>query len=61
MDYKKSISRLIISLVLSPVVFYIVYGLAKLAGANYTMTDGEAFIIWVLMAILINLSMTKKS
>ena len=60
MDFKKSIVRLVIALVLSPIVFYIVYYAAKLAGANYEMTDGEAFIVWLLMGILINLSMADK-
>lgn len=61
MDYKKTISRLVISLVLSPVVYYIVLWIAKLAGASYNITHGEAFIIWLLMAIVINLSITYKS
>lgn len=60
MDYKKSIIRLVISLVLSPIVVYIILMLAKLAGSTYEMSHGETFIIWLLMAIVINLSMTKK-
>lgn len=60
MDYKKTIVRLVVSLLLSPVVFYIVFGAAELAGAHYTISDGEAYIIWVLMAILINMSITYK-
>ena len=61
MDYKKSIIRLLISLILSPVVIYIVLFSAKAAGSTYEMTHGETFIIWLLMAIVINLSMTDKS
>lgn len=61
MDVKKSITRLVISLVLSPIVYYIVLWIAKLAGASYDITHGEAFIIWLLMAIVINLSITNKS
>ena len=61
MDYKKSILRLVISLVLSPVVVYIVLFSAKAAGSTYEMTHGETFIIWLLMAIVINLSMTEKA
>lgn len=61
MDVKKSITRLVISLVLSPIVYYIVLWIAKLAGASYDITHGEAFIIWLLMAIVINLSITDKS
>jgi len=61
MDFKKSILRLLISLVLSPIVYYIVLWIAKLAGASYVISNGEAFIIWLLMAIVINLSITNKS
>ncbi len=61
MDYKKSLLRLLISLLLSPVVVYIVLLSAKAAGSTYDMTHGETFIIWLLMAIVINLSMTDKS
>ena len=60
MDYKKSIVKLLISLILSPVVVYIVLFSAKAAGASYEMTHGETFIIWLLMAIVINLSLTDK-
>lgn len=60
MDYKKSIINLLISMFLSPVVIYIILGLAKLAGSSYDMTHGETWIIWLLMAILINLSIVKK-
>ena len=61
MDYKKSIIKLLISILLSPLVVYIVLWSAKLAGSTYEMTHGETWIIWLLMAILINLSLTKKS
>ena len=61
MDYKNSIIRLVISLLLSPIIVYIVLMLAKMAGSTYEMTHGETFIIWLLMAIVINLSMTKKA
>ncbi len=60
MDYKKSIGKLLISLLLSPVVIYIVLFSAKAAGSSYEMTHGETFIIWLLMAIVINLSITQK-
>jgi len=61
MDYKKSIIRLAISLFLSPIIVYLILTAAKLAGSTYEMTNGETFIIWLLMAIVINLSMTNKS
>ena len=60
MDIKKSIINLLICLLLSPVIIYIILGAAKLAGSSYEMTNGETWIIWLLMAIVINLSITKK-
>jgi len=60
MDYKKSLTHLAISLLLSPVIVYLVLLAAKAAGSVYEMTHGETFIIWLLMAIVINLSITKK-
>lgn len=60
MDIKKSIINLLICLILSPVVIYIILGAARLAGSTYEMTNGETWIIWLLMAIVINLSITKK-
>jgi len=61
MDFKKSIMLLVISLLLSPILVYLVLGAARLAGSTYEMTHGETFIIWLLMAIVINLSYTKKA
>lgn len=61
MDYKKSIIQFLIGLFLSPVIIYIFLGIAKLAGSTYEMTNGEVFIIWLLMAIFINLSIVKKT
>jgi hypothetical protein len=60
MDYKKSILYLLISLILSPIVVYIILFAAKAAGSTYEMTHGETFIIWLLMAIVINLSLKQK-
>ncbi|MCE2613541.1 hypothetical protein LVD13_11205 [Flavobacteriaceae bacterium D16] len=60
MDYKKSITCLLISLILSPILVYIVLFAAKAAGSTYEMTHGETFIIWLLMAIVINLSLKQK-
>ena len=60
MDLKKTIAKLLISLVLSPVIIYIILTAAKLAGSTYEMSNGETWMIWLLMAILINLSITKK-
>jgi len=60
MDYKKSIINLVLSLVLSPIIVYLILGAARLAGSTYEMTNGETFIIWLLMAIVINLSCVEK-
>ena len=60
MDIKKTVINLLVALILSPIVIYIVLTIARLAGADYEMTHGETWIIWVLMAILIRLSMEKK-
>lgn len=60
MDYKKSLLYLLVSLVLSPVVVYIILFAARASGASYEMTHGETFIIWLLMAIVINLSLKQK-
>jgi len=46
--------NLIISLVASTVIFYAINLIAGFAGADYTFTNGEAFVIWILMAILVN-------
>jgi len=59
MDYKKTLIHLAISLLLSPVIVYLFIFAAKMAGSTYAMTHGETFIIWLLMAIVINLSLTK--
>ncbi len=61
MDYKKSILHLVISLFLSPIIVYIVLLAAKMSGASYEMSHGETFIIWLLMAIVINLSLKEKT
>ena len=60
MDYKKTITKILISLLASPIVVYIFLGIASLAGSTYEMTNGETFIIWLLMAVVINLSLTEK-
>ena len=60
MDIKKTIINLLVSLVLSPIIIYIILTIARLAGADYEMTHGETWIIWVLMAILLTMSIEKK-
>ena len=58
MKFKFEIIQLLISLIISPIIFYIIIGVAKLAGAN--ISHGDAFIIWVLLAILVKLSIHSK-
>jgi nucleoside recognition membrane protein YjiH len=60
MKLKFDIKQFLISLVVSPVVFYVVVGIAKIFGASYRISHGEAFIIWLLLAILININFINK-
>ena len=50
---KCSIYKLIGSLVVSPIIYYVVKFFSKIAGVTYDITHGDAFIIWVLLAILV--------
>ncbi len=54
MKYLCALRDLLISLVVSTVVIYGLNIVAGFAGADYTFSNGEVFIIWILMAILIN-------
>ena len=54
MKYLNAIKDLIISLIASTVIIYGLNIVAGFAGADYSFTNGEAFIIWILMAILVN-------
>ena len=54
MKYLSALRDLIISLVASTVIIYGLNIVAGFAGADYSFTNGEAFIIWILMAILVN-------
>ena len=59
MNYINVLKNLIISLILSPIIIYIVLLVAKISGAAYEMSHGDTFIIWLLMAILINNCLSK--
>ena len=50
---KRALFKLIGCLVASPIIVYVILLIARAAGADYDMTHGEIFIIWILMAILI--------
>jgi len=54
MKYLCAIKDLAISLVVSTVIIYGLNIVAGFAGADYTFTNGEVFMIWILMAILVN-------
>ena len=60
MDIKKTLINLAICLLASPIIVYIVLLAAGAAGSSYEMSHGETFMIWLLMAIVINLSLVKK-
>ena len=60
MDYKKTVVNLLVSLIASPIIVYVFLLIAKLFGSTYEMSHGDTFIIWLLMAILINQAMAKK-
>tara|TARA_Y100000385_G_scaffold261357_1_gene292058 strand:- start:174 stop:353 length:180 start_codon:yes stop_codon:yes gene_type:complete len=54
MNYVNGLIKLLISLVISTIIIYSINIIAGFAGADYSFTNGEAFIIWILMAILVN-------
>lgn len=54
MNYLCAARDLAISLIASTIIIYALNIIAGFAGADYTFTNGEAFIIWILMAILVN-------
>tara|TARA_X000000368_G_scaffold399557_1_gene370657 strand:- start:404 stop:583 length:180 start_codon:yes stop_codon:yes gene_type:complete len=54
MRYLNSLINLIFSLVVSTIIIYLINFVAGFGGADYTFTHGEVFIIWILMAILVN-------
>ena len=54
MKYLCAIKDLAISLVVSTIIIYGLNIAAGFAGADYNFTNGEVFIIWILMAILVN-------
>ena len=60
MKLKFDIKQFAISLVISPVVFYLVIAIAKLFGVSYRINHGESFIIWLLLAILVKISFINK-
>ena len=54
MRYVNGLTNLIVSLVVSTIIIYAINFVAGFAGADYNFTNGEVFVIWILMAILVN-------
>ena len=54
MKYITGLINLIISLVVSTIIIYVINFVAGFAGADYSFTNGEVFVMWILMAILVN-------
>ena len=54
MKYLSALIYLLISLVISTIIIYAINIAAGLASADYSFSHGETFIIWILMAILVN-------
>ena len=54
MNYLSGLLNLVISLVISTIIIYAINFIAGFAGADYSFTNGEVFVMWILMAILVN-------
>ncbi len=54
MNYLCAVRDLAISLIVSTIIIYALNIIAGFAGADYNFTNGEVFIIWILMGILVN-------
>ena len=54
MNYLSGLINLVISLVISTIIIYAINFVAGFAGADYSFTNGEVFVMWILMAILVN-------
>ena len=54
MKYISGLINLISSLIISTIIIYGINIVAGFAGADYSFTHGETFVIWILMSILVN-------
>ena len=54
MKYINGLISLFVSLIASTVIIYAINIVAGFAGADYSFTNGDVFVIWILMAILVN-------
>ena len=51
MNYLSGLINLVTSLVISTIIIYAINFIAGFAGADYSFTNGEVFVMWILMAI----------
>ena len=54
MNYLSGLINRVTSLVISTIIIYAINFIAGFAGADYSFTNGEVFVMWILMAILVN-------
>jgi ABC-type glycerol-3-phosphate transport system permease component len=54
MKYINGFINLITSLIVSTIIIYAINFVAGFAGADYSFSNGEVFVMWILMAILVN-------
>lgn len=54
MRYITGLINLLSSLIISTIIIYGIILVAGFAGADYMFTNGEVFVIWILMSILVN-------
>ena len=54
MKYITGLINLISSLIVSTIIIYAINIIAGFAGADYSFSNGEVFVMWILMAILVN-------
>ena len=54
MKYITGFINLITSLIISTIIIYAINFIAGFAGADYSFSNGEVFVMWILMAILVN-------
>ena len=54
MKYLCALRDLLISLVASTIIIYTINIVASFGGADYEFSHGETFMVWILMAILVN-------
>ena len=54
MNYITGPINLIVSLIVSTIIIYAINIVAGFAGADYSFTNGEVFVMWILMGILVH-------